>query len=464
MKMPLLSLAFLALPFTSLLANTIIIDPAVEAGEIKMMNGINNGPVVPRGETVGNFDRGRSNFPYYKMLEIPLVRTHDANFFNEYGGPHTVDITAIFPDFSKDPADPKSYDFTCTDKYLSEIRSTGAKIVYRLGQTIEYPVKKYGVNPPSDDLKWAKIAEGIIRHYNEGWANGFKWDIKDWEIWNEPDNDGEKGTCWTGDRARFFDFYETVSKHLKKRFSSLNIGGPAVGWNEKWAEDFVVEMAKRKVPIDFFSYHAYANTPEKIVERAQRMRKLLDDNGYKGVPTYLDEWNYIRDWWKGLVYSLRAMQGMKGAAFTAAAMCAAQTAPIDVLMYYDARPSEWNGVFDRNSYRPIKGYWCFLAWAKLRQFGKAAQVKVIGKNLYAVVAKGEEGKLRALVVSYFDDDNNCHAREITVKLSQGQFLSSRINTTDNDFSFSETPSFIENGALRFSMEPNSFVYIEATAR
>ena len=64
----------------------------------------------------------------------------------------------------------------------------------------------------------------------------------------------------------------------------------------------------------------------------------------------------------------------------------------------------------------------------------------------------------------FDDDNNCHAREITVKLSQGEFLSSRINTTDNDFSFSETPSFIENGALRFSMEPNSFVYIEATAK
>lgn len=57
-----------ALAFSAMHAggNTIVIDAAVDAGPVKLMNGINNGSVVPRGETVGNFDRGRSNFPYYK--------------------------------------------------------------------------------------------------------------------------------------------------------------------------------------------------------------------------------------------------------------------------------------------------------------------------------------------------------------------------------------------------------------
>ena len=27
----------------------------------------------------------------------------------------------------------------------------------------------------------------VIKHYNSGWANGYHYNIKYWEIWNEPD-------------------------------------------------------------------------------------------------------------------------------------------------------------------------------------------------------------------------------------------------------------------------------------
>ncbi|MBI4578450.1 MAG: hypothetical protein HY718_02035 [Planctomycetes bacterium] len=37
-----------------------------------------------------------------------------------------------------------------------------------------------------DFAKWAKICVNIIRHYNEGWADGFHYNIRYWEIWNEP--------------------------------------------------------------------------------------------------------------------------------------------------------------------------------------------------------------------------------------------------------------------------------------
>ena len=45
--------------------------------------------------------------------------------------------------------------------------------------------------PPKDFRKWAQICEHIIRHYNEGWADGHKWDIRYWEIWNEADLDSK---------------------------------------------------------------------------------------------------------------------------------------------------------------------------------------------------------------------------------------------------------------------------------
>ena len=445
-------------------ALTVTVDPAGDAGPVKPMNGVNNGPVVAWGSSdSGNYDRGRSNFAWYKALEIPFARTHDANFFNLYGGPHTVDVTAVFPDFDKDERDPASYDFACTDKYLSEIRAAGAEIVYRLGQTIEYPVKKYGVVPPKDDAKWARICEGIVRHYNEGWANGFRWNVRKWEIWNEADNwaTNRPATCWCGSPARFHDFYETAARHLKKTFPGLEIGGPAVGWNEAWAEEFIVEMGRRKVPIDFFSWHCYAQRPEQVVRRAKKMRALLDANGYAGVPTTLDEWNYIRGWTDEIVYSLRAEQGMKGAAFAAGVMCAAQTAPVDFLCYYDARPSEWNGIFDRTSFRPLKGYWAFLAWRDLRRLGRALPVTVDGAGLYAAAARDDAGRLGVLVVRYTDDDNDVKPKEVTVRLAGGAFRNPRCRMTDADLAASESPVRADGAALTLTLEPNAFVYIES---
>ena len=72
---------------------------------------------------------------------------------------------------SKDAEDPASYDFVETDDYLKTMRAAGTEPFYRLGQSIEHWIKKYGVNPPADFDKWAAICEHIVRHYNEGWAD-----------------------------------------------------------------------------------------------------------------------------------------------------------------------------------------------------------------------------------------------------------------------------------------------------
>ena len=118
--------------------STVKIDFNKTAYTIKNMHAVNNGPIVARS------DQSKGNSLYYKAAKIPYARNHDAGFNPSYGGEHTVDVHAIFPDFNADVNDPASYDFPCTDLYTKWIIDAGTKPFYRLGSKIEHGIKKYG--------------------------------------------------------------------------------------------------------------------------------------------------------------------------------------------------------------------------------------------------------------------------------------------------------------------------------
>lgn len=192
------------------------VDPAVEIDTIKPVNAVNCGPTRPSDH--------EGNFKDYRAANIPYARTHDMNHSYSYGGPHALDMSALFPNFDADENDPKSYDFALTDETLSWMFAAGTEPFFRLGTSIEPWSKNYTIFPPKDNAKWARVAEHVIAHYTEGWANGKKWKITYWEIWNEPD----RRTMWTGSPEQFTAFFVTVAKHLKTRFPHLKIGGPAM--------------------------------------------------------------------------------------------------------------------------------------------------------------------------------------------------------------------------------------------
>ena len=88
--------------------------------------------------------------------------------------------------------------------------------------TIEnYPkVEAFRIFPPKNFGKWARICEHVIRHYNKGWTNGFHYGIRDWEIWNEPDDANfRNATSYMrkGTPEPFFELY-TVTAHGKNCF------------------------------------------------------------------------------------------------------------------------------------------------------------------------------------------------------------------------------------------------------
>ena len=182
------------------------------------------------------------------------------------------------PNFDADENDPKNYDFRKTDLYIKSILDCGSKVLFRLGESIEGgdPQKflRFNVHPPKDYKKWARICCNIIRHYNMGWADGFKWDIQYWEIWNEYNSFGDN---WTGTSEEYFRLYEVAVKTIKKSFPDLKVGGPALNTciGSEEGRKFLAYCRDNKLPLDFVSWHGYANHPKKSSRKISKMELLL---------------------------------------------------------------------------------------------------------------------------------------------------------------------------------------------
>lgn len=400
--------------------NNIYIDFSEKTGVVKPMHAVNNGPVYKFSA-----DQRITNIDTYREAGIPYARTHDASFYATYGGEHTVDISAVFPDFNADPYSADSYDFVITDEYLKVIEYAGTEVFYRLGSKIEHWKKKYGTLPPKDFQKWAVVCEHIIRHYTEGWADGFKMNINYWEIWNEPDLDPDDSThkrTWGGTKLQFFDLFEVAAKHLKSCFPHLKIGGPALSGNLEWGEDFLTEMQRRNVPIDFFSWHCYGYEPDYVAEKAEAVRAILDKCGYKDTESINNEWNYVRDWvGDAWVYSLKSEKSLKGASFIAGTMCVGQYSSMDMLMYYDARPSAMNGMFNTDMVcETLKGYYPFKMFNELYKLKNAVKVDC-DKDLYACAAT--DGDKSAIMLTHFNENDDTEAKEIRLNVSGYEALS-----------------------------------------
>ena len=386
-----------------------------EIGKIKALNGVNAGPKTK----VFTYDAT----DLFIEANIPYSRLHDTEY--PYGSGEFVDIHCVFPDFDADVNDPASYRFPLTDCYIQAILDAGSQVIYRLGESIEHaPVNRY-IFPPKDFQKWAEICEHIIMHYNEGWADGHHWNIEYWEIWNEPDSDTDKAPdahhgTWFGNREQFYDFYETAAKHLKKCFPHLKIGGPALASRVPWTADFVAEMAKRNVPIDFYSWHIYTALIEKTLKRCEEIQEILNANGYTETEQVLDEWNYVESW-NHQPRSFRKLIGATGAAFCGAFMIALQPTPTTVAAYFEADViKEWCGIFqvkdmaigqtsperrlkrDGGCLEPRKPFYAFKAFGKLLALGAEVESVCEDEGVYVLAAKNEKEKA-IMLVSYRSD-------------------------------------------------------------
>lgn len=405
------------------------VDLTKEKGRIKPMHGGGQPPLA-----------GFRKQPYFHYLTeagIPYSRLHDVG--GDFGGGKYVDVPNIFRDFDADENNPESYDFTFTDYLLEELVQAKVEPYFRLGITIEnwWNIKTYRTQPPKDFSKWARICEHIIAHYTKGWANGFNYNIRYWEIWNEPEGEA----LWGGTAEQFYELYDVSAKHLKKCFPEIMVGGYSswgfraifnpdkengTGFEAECLRfflDFLKYIKEHGSPLDFFSWHSYFKT-KRTIEMDEYIHEKLVEFGYGDAEIHLNEWNPCFNKYGTAHHS----------AEIAGTMIAMQNGFEDVMCIYDMRinTAPYCPLFDIKTKKPIHGYYAFVAFNELYKLGTQVECVCDTDELYVLAAS--DGKKNAMLIS------NLTEEEQNLEFEGVDFTDARFYTIDDERLLSWSPN------------------------
>ena len=440
-------------------ATNLQVDFSKSLGVVRPLHGINKGPLAPGGLV--------DVTAALRELGVPQVRLHDCHWPN----PDVVDIHAVFPDFRASPRRASSYDFALTDEYLAATRKTGAQIVYRLGESIEHTSKRRFVHPPADARKWADICLGIIRHCNEGWANGTRLGIRYWEIWNEPEN---RPAMWSGTDEDYFHLYRVAAKRIKSQYPDLKVGGPAVGASGQFVNgafqstafvtNFLALCRRESLPLDFFSWHCYTADPTELSLRARVIRHLLDSYGFTNTESHLNEWNYLPgNTWVPLSRdsspaarqtAYDTMSGSAGAAFIVAALLELQDAPVDACNLFHGELGGF-GLFNEYGV-PQKNYHALRAFRGLLETPRRVLTRgTLPGQLGLAAGLNAEGTEASILISNLSRPRfNFQIAPARLPWPGPTVVETRLVDSTHDFSLvSSVTNNGSEGAIRLSLKP-----------
>jgi hypothetical protein len=381
---------------------------------MKPLHGINNGPI----------SRGLANDTsfFYKKINPPYARLHDTH----YPESREVDIHTIFPDFSKDEKDPNSYYFKITDNYLESILKLGTDIIYRLGETIASADKFDYIHPPADFKKYARVCVNIIRHCNDGWADGFHYNIRHWEIWNEP----SVPNMWTGTMNQWLMLYREIALAIREYNPDLLIGGPAACDPKSPINiPFLEYVRGNNLPLDFYTFHCYTHGSEQAYEFLGIMKENLEMNGFDDIPAYITEWNFVprgddgRIWWECMptydqlqkTAMFRRMVSEEGASHVAMFLSLLQDSFIYQANFYQASPEGRFSCFNKYC-MPEKNYYALLAFRELYELGYQAEAAFERPLADASVLAAADGKSGRILISNLNNGEE----EFSIKI-KGNF-------------------------------------------
>ena len=374
-----------------MIKRTVSIDFSKKTGKIKPVNSLNNGPKF-------GIDLDCDFTEQYKEMAPPFVRVSSPEA--PYASARYLDIHCIFPDFDLDERFEASYSFTPTDRYLAAIKDIGAEIFLRIGESPEhYEVKRY-TRPTRDAAKLARIAERIIAHYNKGWANGFKYNIKYVEIMCDTDT----ASGFSGTPTEYYDVYATVASYLKEVHPKLKVGAYSSGGfaslnhydaspEVKSYIDFMdgfFEYIKnvKPAPLDFFSWKCYAESPEEVSLHSNYARSVLTQYGFRKAQSIVTEFNLLGT-------DKGAYLERQYPAELARALIIAQKSNIDMMFYSHLDPASiWNAVYSTSregGKHLYSSYHVITAFGSLASLGNVVDsTEDYRKEIYSLATLGTD--------------------------------------------------------------------------
>ena len=167
---------------------------------------------------------------------------------------------------------------------------------------------KANVTPPEKYEKWDALITTLVRHWTDRYGAD---EVKTWrfEVWNEPN----LNVFWRlSDEERlpaYLKLYEHTAKAVKAVNKDYAVGGPS-GAGPVFIDELIDYCNKKKLPLDFITYHTYGlgDGPSGLDQYGNRSLYLhpslhyvcdmanmplpaIRKNAKKKLPVYITEWN-----------------------------------------------------------------------------------------------------------------------------------------------------------------------------
>ncbi len=239
------------------------------------------------------------------------------------------------------------FDWSRLDPYMDALARTGAKVVAAI--TIKpkplFPKVDQAVWRPNDVDEWQRVLAALVRRYSVD-----KRIVTYWEIGNETDI-GEHGGCpyLIRKASDYAAYYRMTIAPIRATFPQAKVGGAAVANGDgELLPGFIDLCAKEEIPLDFISWHLYADDPRQHARLTEKYRTLLGTKFPARRPEML-----VTEWNKGFERLSVEEQAFapRRAAAAAAAILAMTDAHVDWSFYYHL----WDQLCFVEQFRPFFG-------------------------------------------------------------------------------------------------------------
>ena len=276
---------------------------AEEYGRIAPIHGVNNGPLVRNAWEIEDCQQiwyGSNYTEEYNEIQIPSSRTHGE-------GPGDMNLIWIHADENGvpvyegyDPLNLSNYDFTETDQRVqATMATTHTSVYWRMGYSKAFPAYQDCSDwrsPPDNFTVFAQAAVQVLKHYRQGWNDGFYFDSFDVvEVWNEP----YLSEWWNGTADEYYELYHAVNLAVTNEFgdeidvvAAITLGDGDDGFSHRF-----MELAQQNnEPIDAVYAHLYRINPSQttyfFTHETESLGVFLAQYGYpENTPVYITEWN-----------------------------------------------------------------------------------------------------------------------------------------------------------------------------
>jgi xylan 1,4-beta-xylosidase len=316
--------------------------------------------------------------------------------------------------------------------------------------------------PPRDREVWRSLVERVATELTAGRRASGRRPVRRFEVWNEPD----WPVFWQDRQDRFFEDVfvpsaQAVAEVERKVGFDLRFGGCAcVAPDAGWIVPMVALARERDLPLDFVSWHWYANhpllgpdgrepigspeqqavvdlvfpfwgqrnpaaTPLSYGEQISMVREwvsgALAGSGRPMPELYIDEWNLAAGGFDG------RMDTNDGAAFQAAVLTEMQRAGLDRASVYSGvdpayfaeervNPSGeeyhggWGLVTIRGSRKPA--WWPHWLWGRLAPEVVGAELDTAPADGVWALASRARGRATVMVSSFLAEGAHPHAASL----------------------------------------------------